>query len=416
MEVKDMRHVLIVGINKVSIKYVCDAIRSAGFEPILSVDPSGFHGAAKAVFEGVTCIPAFTDTDALSGYLKANEALVGKIHSITTFFDELFPVVSEIAETFGFNAPPAVFARLSSKEFVGGLIPEHVPAESCVALADGDFVLPWLTPGVKNDVVLKPAVGSGAVATTMLSISADVDPASVIKSAILESGIDDPEGIAWIVQAHCVGDLVSMEGFVQDGRVVFLGLSRRDRVGFTEVANQFPANQLIDQSVRSEIETAVRDLVSRSAFDNGFFHCEFIATPSTAYLIDANMGRLGGASIVEQIALAYDLPPATVLQHVALLPLGLLDATLEYKPVEECRQTLSYWYCLDHEAIVHDWEVPQMASIHTPIANVGSVIQPIGTSDYAWIGMLTGYAEVVVREIGQVLVHTDRGPRRPVFK
>jgi hypothetical protein len=416
MDVKDMRHILIVGINKVSIKYVCEAVRSAGFEPILSVDPSGFHGAAKSVFEGVTCIPAFTDKDALSGYLKSNPALVGVIHSITTFFDELFPVVAAIAEEFGFNAPPAVFAKLSSKQFVGGLIPEHVPAESCVSLAGGDFVIPWLAPGQQNDVVLKPSVGSGAVATTTLSIAADVDPASVIRAAILESGIDDPQSIAWIVQAHCVGDLVSMEGFAQDGRIVFLGLSRRDRVGFTEVANQFPADAQITWSVRSKIESAVRDLISRSAFDNGFFHCEFIATESTACLIDANMGRLGGASIIEQIALAYDLVPATVLQHVALLPLGLLETPLQFKPVEACRQTLSYWYCLDHEAIVHDWEIPPMASIHTSIANVGSVIQPIGTSDHAWIGMLTGYAEVVAREIGQVLVHTDRGPRSPVFK
>lgn len=413
---KDMRHILIVGINKVSIKYVCEAIRSAGFEPILSVDPSGFHRAAKSVFEGVTCIPAFTDKDALSAYLKSNPTLVGVIHSVTTFFDELFPVISAIAQEFGFNAPPSVFGKLSSKEFVGGLIPEHVPAESCVSLANGDFVIPWLTPGQPNDVVLKPAVGSGAVATTMLSIDVGVDPASVIKSAILESGVDDPQNIAWIVQAHCVGDLVSMEGYVQDGRVVLLGLSRRDRVGFTEVANQFPADAQIACSVRSKIETAVRDLISRSSFDNGFFHCEFIATESTAYLIDANMGRLGGASIVEQIALAYELAPATVLQHVALLPLGLLDTSLQYKPVEACRLTLSYWYCLDHEAIVYDWETPPMASIHTPIANVGSVIQPIGTSDYAWIGMLTGYAEVVAREIGEVLIHTDRGPRSPVFK
>lgn len=411
-----MRHILIVGINKVSIKYVCEAIRSAGFEPILSVDPSGFHGAAKNVFEGVTCIPAFSDKEALSGYLKSEPALVGMIHSITTFFDELFPVVCAIAQEFGFNAPPAVFAQLSSKEYVGSLVPEHVPAETCVSLADGDFTLPWLTPGQQNDVVLKPSVGSGAVATTLLSIAPDADPVAVIRSAILDSGIDDPQGIAWIVQAHCVGDLVSLEGFAQDGRVVFLGLSRRDRVGFTEVANQFPANARIASPVRAKIETAVRDLIARSGFDNGFFHCEFIANESTAYLIDANMGRLGGASIVEQIALAYDLAPATVLQHVALLPLGLLEAPLQYQPVESCRQTLSYWYCLDHEAIVHDWEIPPMASIHTPIANVGSVIQPIGTSDYAWIGMLTGYADVVAREIGQVRVLTDRGPRSPVFK
>ncbi|WP_159813665.1 acetyl-CoA carboxylase biotin carboxylase subunit family protein [Pseudomonas sp. 18058] len=411
-----MRQILIVGINKVSIKYVCEAIRSAGFEPILSVDPAGFHGAAKAVFDGVTCIPAFSDTDALSAYLQANKELVSAIHSITTFFDELFPMVSAVAKAFGFNAPPAEFAKLSSKEFVGGLIPEHVPAETCVLLNDGDFEISWLTPGIKNDVVLKPSVGSGAVATMLLTIAANEDPSSVIKSAILGSGIDQPESTAWIVQAHCEGDLVSMEGFAQDGQVVFLGLSKRNRVGFTEVANQFPANEMIGLTVRSKIETAVCDLIARAEFDNGFFHCEFIATPSTAYLIDANMGRLGGASIVEQIALAYDLAPATVLQHVALLPLGLLESTLHYKPVEQCRQTLSYWYCLDQEAIVHDWEIPLLSSIHTPIANVGSLIVPIGTSDYAWVGMLTGYADVVVREIGQVLIHTDRGTRRPVFQ
>ncbi|CAI8737236.1 MULTISPECIES: ATP-grasp domain-containing protein [Pseudomonas] len=411
-----MDHILIVGINKVSIKYVCEAIRGAGFEPILSVDPSGFHGAAKNVFEGVTCIPAFTDRVALSAYLNAHPALVGVIRSITTFFDELFPVVSAIAEEFGFKAPPEVFARLSSKGFVGRLIPEHVPAETCVSLSDGDVVIPWLTPGQQNDVVLKPSVGSGAVATTLLSIAPDADPGAVIRAAILNSGIDDPQDTAWIVQAHCAGDLVSLEGFAQEGRVVFLGLSRRDRVGFTEVANQFPADARMALPVRAKIEKAVRDLIARSGFDNGFFHCEFIANDATAYLIDANMGRLGGASIVEQIALAYDLAPATVLQHVALLPLGLLEAALEYQPVESCRQTLSYWYCLDHEAVVHDWEIPPMASIHTPIANVGSVIQPIGTSDYAWVGMLTGYADVVAREIGQVRVLTDRGPRSPVFK
>ena len=380
---------------------MCEAIRSAGFEPILSVDPSGFHGAAKSVFEGVTCIPAFIDKDALSGYLKSNPALVGMIHSITTFFDELFSVVRAIAEEFHFNTPPAVFARLSSKAFVGSLIPEHVPAESCVLLADGDFAIPWLTPGQQNNVILKPSVGSGAVATTMLAITPDADPVSVIRAAIQQSAIDEPQGIAWIVQAHCEGDLVSMEGFAHDGRVVFLGLSKRDRVGFTEVANQFPADAKIALSVRSKIETAVRDLISRSAFDNGFFHCEFIANETTAYLIDANMGRLGGGSIVEQIALAYDLAPATVLQQVALLPLGLLDAPFQYKSVETCRQTLSYMYCLDHEAIVYDWEIPPMESIHTPIANVGSMIQPIGTSDYAWIGMLTGYADVVTHETRQ---------------
>lgn len=411
-----MQHILIVGINKISVKYICDAIRDAGYDLILSVDKSALCGDALCAISDVECIPSFTDHHALSDYLNAHPDIAQKVHSITTFFDELFPMVKTIAEAFKFNGPPHVFAELASKYVVGKLIPEHVPAEVQVSFFEEKFTLPWVNPHENNTIILKPAIGSGALATTTLLLEPDRDPTQTIRSAISASGAESHDSQPWIIQAYCSGMLVSMEGFVQEGKTVFLGLSRRERVRFTEVANHFPADGSIPSVVQAKIQAAIYDLVNRSGFDNGFFHCEFIATDTTACLIDANMGRLGGATIVEQVALAYGLSPSSVLQHAALLPLGLAKSVPAYDPAAQNRNTLSYWYGLEEESVIRGWEIPVISSIHTPVASPGSRIQPVGISDYSWVGMLTGYTDIVQHEINLIRIKTDQGDRIPVFK
>ncbi|WP_241603431.1 ATP-grasp domain-containing protein [Rosenbergiella nectarea] len=411
-----MRHILIVGINKISVKYICDAIHNAGYEPILSIDTSGLCDDARHAISDVICIPPFTDHENLSDYLRSHPDISQKIHSITTFFDELFPMITATAEEFGYNGPPRIFAELASKEVVGKFIPEHVPPELQISISDKEFSIPWLETDKTNTVILKPAIGSGALATSTLTLELGKDPIRIIKSAISESRIEHPESLFWIIQAYCEGILVSMEGFVQEGTVVFLGLSRRERVKFTEVANHFPSDNSIQPSVLVKIKTAIDDLVSRSGFDNGYFHCEFITTDATAYLIDANMGRLGGATVVEQIALSCELSPAVVLQHAALLPLGLANTIPVYDPSGKRKNTLGYWYCLEEESLICGWDIPPLVSIHTPIASPGNLIQPVGVSDYSWVGMLAGYTEIVQDEIKLIRIKTDRGDRLPVFK
>ena len=411
-----MKHILIVGINKISVKYICDAIHDAGYELILSIDKSSLSGDALSAISDVYCIPPFSEHNALSAYLNAHPDISQKVHSITTFFDELFPMVKIISEEFKFNGPPPIFAELASKYVVGKLIPEHVPAEVQVVFSEEKFVLPWLKVHENNTVILKPAIGSGALATSTLLLEPDRDPTQTIKSAISASGAVSHETLLWIIQEYCSGMLVSMEGFVQEGKTIFLGLSRRERVQFTEVANHFPDDSSIPSIVQEKIQTSIHDLVNRSGFDNGFFHCEFITTDTTAYLIDANMGRLGGATIVEQVALAYELSPSSVLQHATLLPLGLAGAVPAYATVARVRSTLSYWYGLAEESVILGWKIPAISSTHTPVASLGSRIQPIGISDYSWIGMLTGYTDVVQHEIKLIRIKTDRGDRFPVFK
>lgn len=411
-----MQHILIVGINRISVKYICEAIRNAGYDLILSIDKSGLCGDALRAISDVQCIPPFSEHNALSDYLSVHPDVFQKVHSITTFFDELFPMIKTVAEAFKFNGPPPVFAELASKYAVGKLIPEHVPAEVQISFSEEKFVLPWLNTHENNKVILKPAIGSGALATTTLHLEPDRDPTHTIKSAISASGAESHETLPWIIQAYCSGVLVSMEGFVQGGKTVFLGLSRRERVRFTEVANHFPDDSSIPCVVQEKIQVAIHDLVNRSGFDNGFFHCEFIATDTTAYLIDANMGRLGGATIVEQVAMAYGFSPSSVLQHAALLPLGLAASIPKYDPAARARNTLSYWYGLEEVSVIRGWEIPVISSIHTPVASPGSRIEPVGVSDYSWVGMLTGYTDIVQQEINLIRVKTDHGDRVPVFR
>lgn len=153
-----MQYILIVGINKISVKYISDAIRNAGHDLILSIDKSALCGDALQAISDVQCIPLFSDHNALSDYLNAHPDVTQNIHSITTFFDELFPMVNKIAEEFNFRGPPSVFAELASKYAVGKIVPEHVPEEVQISFSEDKFVLPWLKVRENNTIILKPAM------------------------------------------------------------------------------------------------------------------------------------------------------------------------------------------------------------------------------------------------------------------
>lgn len=410
-----MKKILIVGINNVTLKYISKALKMGEVEPILSLDYLALSDSSKSCIAGIKCIPFFGDQKALSGYLQSHEEVAKEISSITTFFDELFPMISEVALEFGYNSAPSIYAKLASKSFVGSLIPEHVPFESRIVLSDDQITIPWIEKDKINDVMIKPEIGSGALATTRVSIYPGESAVEVISSAILNFDIESPLKTPWIVQKYCEGELLSLEGFVERGEINFLGLSKRTRVGLTETSNAFPANSKVDISIRRKMAKAVNDLVIRSGFDNGFFHCEFIATNSTAYLIDANMGRLGGASVIEQISLAHNLEPEKLLLHASLLPLGMINKHLEYEEIDKCNDTLAYWYCIDEEAKILGWNMPSLSAKHTSMAKIGSIVAPIGISDHSWVGILCGYEEVVKEEISQITINTDKGQKSPVF-
>lgn len=398
-----MKKIVVVGVGCVSAKYLPGALRAAGYEPVFVADPSRYVGAPRAALESCTCLPAdIADSDELMRALSRDPHLLTDAVAISSPFDEVFPVTQRVADKLDLEHPAPVLAELSDKVTVAALVPEYSP---WTVFIDPRAVPDQLLADQPYPLLLKPALATGALGVCRF------DPArSSPVELIRDSGITAPLDQPWLAQQVIEGELVSLEGYIHDGALTIVGFSRRTRIGATEVSNLFPANGSLPAAVRERCTAAVSTLADRSGFRYGYVHSEFLATVDSAYLIDANMGRIGGAGIVEQIALAHRIDPADVVRHALLLPIDRDTSTPSYVPWDQARSTTSYWYGMRTSGVVQSVSVPpDSPCLHTQFALDGQHVPATGTSDYAWIGMFTGLTEDAERDITSIVVRTERG-------
>ncbi|MFF7357306.1 MULTISPECIES: ATP-grasp domain-containing protein [Streptomyces] len=413
-----MKKIIILGVNATSAKYVPAALRSAGFEPVFLADADAFAGAAAQSLGDCACYPVdIQDRAAVLRLLAHDTSITDEAFAITGLYDEKFPLIAQIAATYGLHGPEPVAVRLASKAEVAALIPEFSPPtiRFTGARAARLAVDPAALTPAPHGYVLKPAEQAGGRGATRLPQGAGpVD----VWNAVAATGLAQDAAQPWVVQADIRGPLFSLEGYVSDGRIVFIDFSQRGRIAWTEVSNLLPADRRLPRGVEDRCKAAVTALVERSGLSQGYFHCEFLVDGTRPYLIDANVGRLGGGAIVEQLALSHGLDPVEILAHV--LTLGLPAAGTSpapaYGTLGSGRSTLSYYYGLEGGGRVTSVSVPDDGScLHTQVVPDGHRVGPVGTGDAVWIGMLTGLTSDVAREIENVVVHTDDGPRRPAW-
>ena len=137
----------------------------------------------------------------------------------------------------------------------------------------------------------------------------------------------------------------------------------------------------IPPAARQRSRDSVTKLVHRSGLRNGYFHCEYLVAADESYLIDANVGRIGGGTIVEQIALAYQLDPIDIMEHVILLPLGRSRRLPFYNSSRPLTRTMGFWYGLESAGVVLG-AIPPSDSVcsHTQFAEPGGLVPAVGTS------------------------------------
>jgi hypothetical protein len=405
-----MKRIIILGVGCVTAKYLADALRPAGYEPVFLLDVEGYSGPSRTALEAGEC----HRVDAAAGLLRDRPDITAGAVAISGFFDELFPLIGRIAAEHGLGYPGAVAIRLADKAEVARLVPEYSP-RSVVFPADEVPDLVQLSDHVA-DLVLKPGLSSGGLGAVRME--PDQLTGAGIRAAIKASGVPDAERQTWLLQERLPGKLMSVEGYATGGVATVIGYSLRGRIGWTEVSNLYPADDRVPAAVRDRCEEAVRALVARSGFAEGYFHCEFLVDGVDAHLIDANMGRLGGATVVEQIAYAHGITAAQVLRHALLLPIDPAAAgpAPPYLPPGRAEPTMSFFYGLERGGQVRAIHLPDdFACVHTQFARPGSVAPPIGTSDYAWVGMLTGPVAAAVRDIDRIRIETEHGPVTPCY-
>lgn len=411
-----MKKIIILGINAVGVKYLPAAMWRAGCEPVFILDPENFAGEARDVLNGYDCrVVDIEDGEQVRKLFAENPALAEDAWAITSFFDEKFPLVAELAERYGLHAPEPVFARLSSKAEVARLVPEYSPASIDFPATQWRTINPSLVIPAPDGHVLKPAAQSGARGAVRVPPGATAED---LGNAIAASGLPYGEDERWILQARIEGRMVSLEGYVADGTVTFLGFSMRGRIKWTEVSNVLPADGMIPARVRDGCREAVTALVERSAMSRGYFHCEFLVARERPYLIDSNMGRPGGAGIVEQLALAHGLDPVDVFHHALVLGLPCLERVPApaYRRVTGCVPTTSFFYGMAEGAVVESLTLPsQRKCLHTQVVPAGRYVEAVGTGDHAWVGILTGRTADALAEIDRIAVRTPGGVRSPSY-
>jgi hypothetical protein len=410
-----MRKIVILGVSKVGAKYLPESLRAIGYDPVFVFNPSAYAEESLASLATCRCYPVDVgDRRAVLRLFAGQPEIIRDTWAITGGYDELFPLIRELATVHGVPGIDPVLAALASKHAVARLVPEYCPPTVRFTAAQWAGTDPQVIAPGADGFYVKPDTQAGGRGATALPASAG--PRDV-RDAIAASGL--PAGDSrWVLQPAIAGELISLEGYVADGRIRFLGFSLRGRIGGTETSNLFPADDHLDAVVRTRCQAAVTALAERAGVRGGYFHSEFLIGAEHSYLLDANMGRVGGGSIVEQIAMAHGLWPGDILNH--MLTLGLPGAGVsqqpEYLPDGEAQATMSISYGLDEDGVVEMVRPrPGGRCVHTPVIAKGGRVAAVGVDDTAWVGILTGLRDDAMAEIGDLVIETGRGPRRPAY-
>lgn len=401
--------VLILGIGNVALKYLEEALAPYELEPVVMGDRSDRPAQTWDSFSPSRFHTVALEAHSIGQYLANHPDLRQQIRAVTTLFDEQWPLVEAVALKHGWAYPGHAVVRLSDKAtaatYARALSPPTYPFDAC----DPESLVQCLENS-EGDWIIKPACCSGGEAVGRITRG----PSALGRIRVHLARHFALQAQRWLLQPCLEGTLISFEGYMAQAVLHRVGISRRTRIGLTEVANRFPANDRITAQQQALGWESLEQMFAGAGYRDGWFHCECIVGPAGLHLIDVNAGRIGGATVLEQVALASGVLPHELLAHVLLLPLPQLQCRLPaLRPAT--LDTLGVWYGLAETAVLQTLELAPQTARHTRFARDGAVVPPIGTSDYAWVGMFSGLEADVLTGLNGLRLLTDRGPMAPVF-
>ncbi len=401
-----MRKLIIIESSCVGAAYTGNAAKLLGYEPIFLTDSYGSQGDLLEQMKKFNLINC--DTSSVDNMLSSlKQSNITDIAAVITLCDTTIMLAVELAELLNVPSINPAAKILKDKGDVISLIPEYSPPSIVFDIKDIPYdKIAALTKEYKR-VIFKACCSSGGHGSFILD---KIEP-NILNEKLKLAGIPGylkPE--KWIAQGFMDGYLVSLEGYVEKGKPFFFGFSGRRKIGMTECVNIFPIDAELSLKAQARSKEAVTKLLERSQFNHGYFHIEFMATKDDAYLIDANIGRVGGGGLSQQLAIAYDISPETLYRHILAL-------TLQH-PYEEgskiftkpSKKTWSVMYGIPKEAILKKVTLPpQFPNFHTRLIEYGALVPPVGISNYSWIGIVSGEASDVEKFSSLIEINTSEG-------
>ena len=412
-----MGRIVFLDTSDIGAGYAARAARALGHEPLFLCRLDEYHADTRAQIRREPHLEVNTRDmgDVLASLAQFPRE---EIAAITSFADNRLKLATELARELGVaGLDPAVLA-LKDKGHVASLARElsppgvrfsrhHIPAGEIAALLR-------LGP-----VVIKPTDGAGALGVFFIRNHEEI---AQLGACIRAHHV--PEAMqagGWLAQGCVSGELVSLEGYVLGGEVRLLGFTGRKRVALTESAASFPVDGTLSDEARAGAQHCARTLVARSGFHNGYFHIEFIVDARTGrpWLIDANMGRLGGGPVGELLALSYGIEPVDVFRHVLEVSLFGRESTCPWATSAESRalrESFSVLYGLQAGGELESVEFPQdVACYHTRLLDEGARVTPMGTNDWSWIGIVSGLRRDTLDAVDRIRIRTAQGTEQAYY-
>ena len=405
---------LFLETSSIGPRYSAQAARILGFEPVFVAELALYQGDERRQLRELGAIDSKTRT--VEEIIHAlGDALTGRIAAVTTFCDVRLPIAFDVAQRLGCAGLDPTVGKLKDKSFVAELMPEHSPKSLLISEGSPDWERVNATFSKERALVLKPVSAAGALGFRAIA------PHSHLQSAIEEAfrrwTLPEINAGRWLLQERAPGAVFSVEGFVHDDRVHWLGFTGRGKVGSTESMLTFPADHEIDPGASEAAKSVVQKLLDRSGFSRGHFHVEFMIEGSQVWLIDANMGRMGGGPLAEMLGESFGIDPVRVFAHAISIGLGL--GGVEFADFSRERvPTLGILYGTERETLLRDVRLPPewIGVRHTELLEPGAVVPAMGTDDLAWIGILSGRPDAVMSAISQIAILSDRGWEAPCFR
>jgi hypothetical protein len=393
--------------------YISQAAKELGLEVTYLSKISNQEGDALRQMLAGRVLQCDTEDAAEMAAIIREDCGHRKLDGVVTFLDSRLGVCAELCRVLGVKGVDPAIMTVKSKAAVNELVPEYVPRSLAFDARNApEAELRQMLRQASCGLIAKPALAAGAKGYREIGSEAELLPATQLVDRQLSPALM-PHHL--VVQERVLGELVSLEGFVTEGSLHFLGATGRRKQGNSESVFIFPYDERIDRTALAKAKMAVSALVKRSGFQNGFFHSEFIVEGGDAWLIDANFGRPGGANLAEVFSLSFGVDPSVF--YALVLSVNLFGcvpsiATWQAPPVP----TLGIAYGLPERGRLLAIEGSEgLSSLHTLAQNFGCAVDAMGESNWAWVGLLAGPHSALRSDLAKLRLRTNRGLVAPTW-
>lgn len=407
-----MATIVVLEPTPVTLPHLKHAVESLRHRCVFVVSRDHYEPGLYPYLDEVECIEADTSSakEVVNALCRRPEL---EIAGVTTTADRFLRASREVADALSTRGPDPCLLEYSSKAGAYRASPDSFPATVLFEPRAIPFELLADKLRTQGPFVCKPSRAAGADGIFMVSTPSDVTSLA----ELIDNRFYTQE---WIAQSAVDGTLLSLEGYVIAARMHVLGLSIRRRFGFSEVTNEFPRE---GTRVGEDVEWTIVDLQKRflaaTGFRNGYFHSEYIlAADQRAFLIDPNLGRVGGGGIFHQIATSFAVAPEAILSHVMDVTL-FAESSIDGRVLYGRRPLPSIFvqYGLQASGTLLQLNLPAERNgvFHTQIAKIGAHLREHGRNNRSQIGIAAGERAAVKKFIEATTIVTESGVKSPFY-